>query len=222
MIGSAGSSIPTNLSSLKQYTMNSLSAITNRVYAELLDRKEDEIQKDQDEAVGLELKIDLGLGGDLDDDVDHELDEEKLNQRRDTLASIDSGLGEDLTESEQNDEELRAENYEGANCLYERIEDFEVKVEVSDPETGLRLISLEEVRDHCSIEDGWMVLFDRVYNVSHLVRLHPGGEEVMADYLGYDATIAFQGVGHSKAASKMLQPNLIGILPQQERLNFFL
>jgi len=220
MIGSAGSSIPTNLSSLKQYTMNSLSAITNRVYAELLDRKEYGMEKGQDEGVGLELKIDLGLGGDLDDDVDHDLDEEKLNQRRDTLASIDSGLGEDLTESEQNDEELRAENHEGANCLYERIEDFEVEVEVSDPETGLRLISLDEVRDHCSLEDGWMVLFDRVYNVSHLVRLHPGGEEVMADYLGYDATIAFQGVGHSKAASKMLQPNLIGILPQQERLNY--
>ena len=216
MIGSAGSSTLTNLSSLKQYTMNSLSAITNRVYAELLDKKEDEMEKGQDEAVGLDLNIDLGLGGDLDDDVDHELDEEKLNQRRDTLASIDSGLGEDLTESEQNDEELRAENHEGT----ERIEDFEVDSEVSDPETGLRLISLDEVRDHCSLEDGWMVLFDRVYNVSHLLRLHPGGEEVMADYLGYDATIAFQGVGHSKAASRMLQPNLIGILPQQERLNY--
>ena len=220
MIGPAGSSTLTNLSSLKQYTMNSLSAITNRVYAEISDNKEDEMEKGQDEAAGLDLNIDLGLGGDLDDDVDDELDEEKLNQRRDTLASIDSGLGEDLTESEQNDEELRAENYEGANCLYERIEDFEVDSEVSDLETGLRLISLDEVRDHCSLEDGWMVLFDRVYNVSHLVRLHPGGEEVMADYLGYDATIAFQGVGHSKAASRMLQPNLIGILPQQERLNY--
>ena len=64
MIGSAGSSIPTNLSSLKQYTMNSLSAITNRVYAELLDKKDYEMEKDQDEGVGL----DLGLGG--DDDVD--------------------------------------------------------------------------------------------------------------------------------------------------------
>ena len=164
----------------------------------------------------MEKGQDLGLGGDLD----HELDEEKLNQRRDTLASIDSGLGEDLTESEQNDEELRAENHEGADRLSERIEDFEEDSEVSDLETGLRLISLDEVRDHCSMEDGWMVLFDRVYNVSHLVRLHPGGEEVMADYLGYDATIAFQGVGHSKAASRMLQPNLIGILPQQERLNY--
>merc|ERR1719192_845267 len=141
MIGSAGSSFPTNFSSLKQYTTNSLSAITNRVYAELLDKKEDEMEKDQDEAIGLDLNIDLGLGGDLDDDVDHELDEEKLNQRRDTLASIDSGLGEDLTESEQNDEELRPENHEGADRLSERIEDFEVYSEVSDPETGLRLIS---------------------------------------------------------------------------------
>merc|ERR1719192_1075286 len=135
MIGSAGSSFPTNFSSLKQYTTNSLSAITNRVYAELLDKKEDEMEKDQDEAIGLDLNIDLGLGGDLDDDVDHELDEEKLNQRRDTLASLDSGVGEDLTESEQNDEELRVENHEGTDRLSERIEDLEVDSEVfeTDP-----------------------------------------------------------------------------------------
>merc|ERR1712012_1327079 len=117
-----------------------------------------------------------------------------------------------------------SESQEGVDTLAECSEDFELDPDTrncnTDPETGLRLISLDEVRDHCSLEDGWMVLFDRVYNVSHLVRLHPGGEEVMADYLGYDATIAFQGVGHSKAASRMLQPNLIGILPQQERLNY--
>jgi len=44
--------------------------------------------------------------------------------------------------------------------------------------------------------------------------------KVVEEYLGYDATIAFQGVGHSKAASRMLQSNLIGILPQEDRLNF--
>ena len=126
--------------------------------------------------------------------------DEKLGQRRDTLASIDSGIGEELTDELESDgEELK-----------------------TDTETGLRLISLDEVRDHCTMEDGWMVLYDRVYQVSNLLRLHPGGEEVMAEYLGYDATIAFQGVGHSKAASRMLQPNLIGILPHEERLNFSL
>merc|ERR1712062_295071 len=141
----------------------------------------------------------------LDENEKFNLDlDEKLSQRRDTLASIDSGIGEELESDELELEQLESDGED----------------ESTDPGTGLRLISLDEVRDHCTLEDGWMVLHDRVYQVSQLLRLHPGGEEVMAESLGYDATIAFQGVGHSKAASRMLQPNLIGILPQDERLNF--
>ena len=183
MIESAGSTVPISISLLKQYTMSSLSAVTKRVrsISETSEKEKMEEGEKQEEE-----NLDL----DLDD---------KLGQRRDTLASIDSGLGEELTE-----DEVEADG-----------EDVR-----TDPETGLRLISLDEVRDHCTMEDGWMVLYDRVYQVSNLLRLHPGGEEVMAEYLGYDATIAFQGVGHSKAASRMLQSNLIGILPQEDRLNF--
>ena len=175
-----------SISLLKQYTMNSLSAVTKRVRS-FSETEKDKLDENQHEKFNLDL-------------------DEKLSQRRDTLASIDSGIGEEL---ELDSDELELEQLDGED-------------ESTDPETGLRLISLDEVRDHCTLEDGWMVLYDRVYQVSQLLRLHPGGEEVMAEYLGYDATIAFQGVGHSKAASRMLQPNLIGILPQDERLNFSL
>ena len=44
----------------------------------------------------------------------------------------------------------------------------------------------------------------------------------MEEYLGYDATLAFRGVGHSKAAVKMLDKFIIGILPKEERLDFCL
>ena len=179
MIESASSTVPISISLLKQYTMSSLSAVTKRVRS--LSETSEKEKLEEEESLDLDL-------------------DEKLGQRRDTLASIDSGLGEELTE-----DEVEAD---GEDHLR------------TDPETGLRLISLDEVRDHCTMEDGWMVLYDRVYQVSNLLRLHPGGEEVMAEYLGYDATIAFQGVGHSKAASRMLQSNLIGILPQEDRLNF--
>jgi cytochrome b involved in lipid metabolism len=90
----------------------------------------------------------------------------------------------------------------------------------TDHETGLPLIGLDEVRDHCTPSDGWMVLYDRVYDVTELLRSHPGGEEVMAEYLGYDGTMAFRGVGHSKAVFRVLQGCIVGILPKEERLNF--
>ena len=40
----------------------------------------------------------------------------------------------------------------------------------------------------------------------------------MQEYVGYDGTIAFRGVGHSAMAMKMMEPYLIGILPECERL----
>jgi len=89
-----------------------------------------------------------------------------------------------------------------------------------DPETGLELISLSEVSQHTSPYDGWIVLYDKVYEITEFLRLHPGGEEVLAEYLGYDGTLAFRGVGHSKAAVRMLTKYCIGILPREERLGF--
>lgn len=90
----------------------------------------------------------------------------------------------------------------------------------TDLETGLEMISLEEVGKHNSREDGWMVIYDKVYDITEFLDEHPGGEEVLMEYLGYDATMAFRGVGHSRAAVKMLEKYLLGILPFVERLNF--
>ena len=40
----------------------------------------------------------------------------------------------------------------------------------------------------------------------------------MLEFAGRDATIAFRGVGHSKMAEAALEPYLIGILTEKERL----
>ena len=183
---------------------------------EVVNDKEDEVEVDNKEDKVVDNKEDKV--GSVDG-----CQEKLIRLRCDTICSVDSGIDDVDLDSLISGSEA-SENQATADDLSERIEDFELELDGeevrTDPETGLRLISLDEVRDHCTMEDGWMVLYDRVYQVSNLLRLHPGGEEVMAEYLGYDATIAFQGVGHSKAASRMLQPNLIGILPHEERLNF--
>merc|ERR1711872_255324 len=119
-------------------------------------------------------------------------DEVLTRQRKDTLDSTDSGLEEDCSFSSE-----------------------------IDQDSGLELISLEEVSYHCTVEDGWMVIYDKVYDVTEYLEsdMHPGGADVMMEYLGYDATMAFRGVGHSKGALRTLEKFLIGILPTQERLN---
>ena len=145
------------------------------------------------------------------DGIESETIEEKLSRLRcDTVTSVDSGIEVEVEEVLLDTSDSDAD-----------VEDSAEEDERTDPCTGLRVISLDEVADHCTMEDGWMVVYDRVYEVTEVLRRHPGGEEVMAEYLGYDATMAFRGVGHSKAATRMLQPCLIGILPANERLNFY-
>ena len=91
-----------------------------------------------------------------------------------------------------------------------------------DEETGLDLISLDEVGLHNMREDAWLVVYDKVYEMTEYLESsrHPGGEDVILEYLGYDATLAFRGVGHSKGALRVLDKFCIGILPRDERLNF--
>jgi len=47
---------------------------------------------------------------------------------------------------------------------------------------------------------------------------HPGGAEILLEYAGRDASLAFQGAGHSSAALGALRSCLIGQLPESERL----
>lgn len=72
-------------------------------------------------------------------------------------------------------------------------------------ESSPQVISLSEVALHDSREDGWTVIYDKVYDVTEFLGSHPGGEDVILEYVGYDATLAFRGVGHSKGAVNMLK-----------------
>ena len=47
---------------------------------------------------------------------------------------------------------------------------------------------------------------------------HPGGCDVMLDYIGHDASLAFRGVGHSPDAMEMLDQYIIGMLPKAQRM----
>ncbi|OJD09373.1 hypothetical protein AJ78_09074, partial [Emergomyces pasteurianus Ep9510] len=65
---------------------------------------------------------------------------------------------------------------------------------------------------HNTKKDLYVAIHDKLYNVSSFVDEHPGGEEVLLDVGGQDATEAFEDVGHSDEAREILEGLVVGKL----------
>jgi len=81
-----------------------------------------------------------------------------------------------------------------------------------------RQFTVDEVKQHDTPEDLWMIIYNNVYNVTHFAKDHPGGVEVLYDCGGVDATEAFDDVAHSDDAVAMLEPYLVGELVPSQRV----
>ncbi|XP_061449850.1 cytochrome b5 isoform X2 [Rhineura floridana] len=77
------------------------------------------------------------------------------------------------------------------------------------PEGG-PFFTLAEVEKRNTDKETWLVISGRVYDVTRFLDEHPGGEEVLLEQAGRDATESFEDVGHSVDARKMLEQYLIG------------
>lgn len=78
--------------------------------------------------------------------------------------------------------------------------------------TDLKVYTMDEISKHNTADDLWLVYNGQVYDVSKYLDEHPGGEEVIVDCAGEDATGAFDDIGHSDDAHDILKGLLIGKL----------
>ena len=84
---------------------------------------------------------------------------------------------------------------------------------------GTTTISAQEVAKHSSSSDCWIIISNKVYNVSSYLRSHPGGAGTITPYCGKDATHAFDtkdlggsGANHSSRAYNHLDSIYVGDL----------
>ncbi|MCD7448421.1 hypothetical protein HAX54_041912 [Datura stramonium] len=75
-----------------------------------------------------------------------------------------------------------------------------------------RIFTLSQVEQHKSKQDCWIIIHGRVLDVTKFLEEHPGGEEVLIESAGKDATKEFEDIGHSKAAKNFLFKHQIGYL----------
>ncbi|KAM4062952.1 cytochrome b5-like heme/steroid binding domain-containing protein [Hirsutella rhossiliensis] len=73
----------------------------------------------------------------------------------------------------------------------------------------------QDVAEHNTKKDIFLVIHDKVYDCAKFIDEHPGGEEVMLDVAGQDASEAFEDVGHSDEARETLDQLLVGTLKRK-------
>lgn len=73
-------------------------------------------------------------------------------------------------------------------------------------------LTYADVQSHSGKKDLFIVVHNKVYDATKFVDEHPGGEEVLLDVGGQDATEPFEDVGHSDEAREILDGLLVGDL----------
>ncbi|KAJ8934391.1 hypothetical protein NQ314_013432, partial [Rhamnusium bicolor] len=77
--------------------------------------------------------------------------------------------------------------------------------------------SLADIKKHNDNRSTWIVIHNNIYDVTEFLNEHPGGEEVLLEQAGKEASEAFEDVGHSSDARELMVKYKIGELIESER-----
>ncbi|XP_038828673.1 cytochrome b5-like [Salvelinus namaycush] len=83
---------------------------------------------------------------------------------------------------------------------------------------AVKYYRLSEIEERNSFKSTWIIINHKVYDVTTFLEEHPGGEEVLREQAGGDATESFEDVGHSSDAREMAANMVIGELHPDDRL----
>uniref|UniRef100_A0ABD2XP76 Cytochrome b5 n=1 Tax=Trichogramma kaykai TaxID=54128 RepID=A0ABD2XP76_9HYME len=79
-------------------------------------------------------------------------------------------------------------------------------------ESNVKYFAKNEIEKHNTRESCWIIINNGVYDVTSFYEQHPGGEEVLLEQGGKDATETFEDVGHSTDARELMVPLKLGEL----------
>jgi nitrate reductase (NAD(P)H) len=77
--------------------------------------------------------------------------------------------------------------------------------------------TLEEIAEHDKIGDAWVILNNKIFDVTSVLNWHPGGKNAIMNYAGkasIDATIQYNGI-HDSYANGKRDECYLGVLSQK-------
>ncbi|XP_012672367.2 cytochrome b5 isoform X1 [Clupea harengus] len=84
--------------------------------------------------------------------------------------------------------------------------------ENSTNDGAIQYYRLTDVEQRNSFKSTWIIINHKIYDVTTFLEEHPGGEEVLREQGGGDATESFEDVGHSSDAREMAKDMVVGEL----------
>ncbi|KAJ7129126.1 cytochrome b5-like heme/steroid binding domain-containing protein [Mycena filopes] len=81
-----------------------------------------------------------------------------------------------------------------------------------------KIVTLAELRTNNTKEKLYILIHEKVYDVTKFLDEHPGGDEVILSEAGQDASEAFEDVGHSDEARELLPGMLVGEFEKNSEL----
>jgi cytochrome b involved in lipid metabolism len=88
----------------------------------------------------------------------------------------------------------------------------DVENQKKESKVGLQMMGLEAVSKHNTAEDCWLVIDGNVYDLTSFMKLHPGGDQVILDVAGKEASKEFMDASHGMKARKMMTKYMVGHL----------
>ncbi|KAL8266047.1 hypothetical protein R6Q59_003391 [Mikania micrantha] len=74
----------------------------------------------------------------------------------------------------------------------------------------MKVFDLADVSLHNNRKDCWVIINARVYDVTNFLNDHPGGDNVLLDVAGKNASEEFEEAGHGSASRLMLDEYYVG------------
>ncbi|KAI0774126.1 cytochrome b5 [Fomes fomentarius] len=81
-----------------------------------------------------------------------------------------------------------------------------------------KLVTYAELKEHRTKDSLYILLHEKVYDVTKFIDEHPGGDEVILAEAARDSTEAFEDVGHSDEARALLKDMLVGDFEKTDEL----
>eukprot|EP00892_Ulva_mutabilis_P002035 jgi/Ulvmu1/11832/UM080_0043.1 len=73
-----------------------------------------------------------------------------------------------------------------------------------------RVVTSAELQEHASNKDCWLAIHGKIYDITNYLVDHPGGDDVMLEHAGKDATEDFEYYGHSDKAREHMKEFEVG------------